>query len=909
MGSIENIISREHPSGGKTIAEFYVKTKPDGKEQGPFNSIQLKKLVDQGKLKPRHLISQDHEKWTKAAKIKGLGLNTTAAPVTEAGQQESKSTCSQCGKEIDAGAVICIECGTDLSTGRQIQSETDPDETGRKNPRFAEEMQNHHGPLASRIPLKLQAMLLLGVFAVIAVSVTVYGVSAFMHKTARKAAIREALRRGKDLSRSKEMKELESFAKELAECEYQSQDLDRLRNKTLRRIANLQYASLQQTYAFVGKNTIVKEGDRKLFSRLREDLRELYRLVGEIPETENSRGELEASIKTFECKAKILEARSFLDPAGAKAASELLDEVKRNNPDHPDLENISADVQAIITCLESAKRFEEKGDRESVDWWNARARNTLDDYIRFSQAHPDGKYKHEVWPRIKPLIKGVALKCSNTSLEWHLNKTFRKLQERFPKFARDEHDALFTVEFLPNPLYVAKINGEQTFLGSTSYSIRLQVKGHTVAKVKDVCHFSMKVSEAVKKCRARDTQEELRIAAGDVGYGDVGQGRGSSRIRKSCAPYFKEGKIYFDKKGTRYIDITGFANRFMCKRIDFKGFFIAMYSTPETIFQTVISFTREGITTAAAKYAYNKLDELKPGWEHSQEARDARKHFFAFLFRNPKNRTIPEILNRIDPGWNRTEEMKKFMAVQIRRLLPNSMHDALVDRESKYYRKIYDFDIEPFLRAIDPEWHKSDVARQAVPEMLTTISEARDYFDQAIAIVERIEPDWRKLPVVRDRIVPRVRARLEKNPSENELKILCATADKSVVGKLIAFMKTPEDKKFPRDARICVLDVLKKYATPDHLDQVMGIAHVFKWKEYQPAFISIIRKIDKHKIESLVPYLNSSRPQRDIVRKVLVSYGKEAVPCLRRAVSKKIILESQAAPIIERINNGEESQK
>jgi hypothetical protein len=56
------------------MPEFYVKTKPGGKVQGPFTGAQLRKLKAQGRLRANHLVSKDRERWSPCGRVKGLGF-------------------------------------------------------------------------------------------------------------------------------------------------------------------------------------------------------------------------------------------------------------------------------------------------------------------------------------------------------------------------------------------------------------------------------------------------------------------------------------------------------------------------------------------------------------------------------------------------------------------------------------------------------------------------------------------------------------------------------------------------------------------------------------------------------------------------------------------------------------------
>ena len=55
------------------MAEFQIKTSENGKVQGPFSSGQLKKLAEQGKLLPKHLVSSDQgASWNAASRFPAL---------------------------------------------------------------------------------------------------------------------------------------------------------------------------------------------------------------------------------------------------------------------------------------------------------------------------------------------------------------------------------------------------------------------------------------------------------------------------------------------------------------------------------------------------------------------------------------------------------------------------------------------------------------------------------------------------------------------------------------------------------------------------------------------------------------------------------------------------------------------
>jgi hypothetical protein len=55
------------------MAEFHIKTSETGKLQGPFSGAQLKKLAEQGKLRPEHLVSANGgASWHPATRVAGL---------------------------------------------------------------------------------------------------------------------------------------------------------------------------------------------------------------------------------------------------------------------------------------------------------------------------------------------------------------------------------------------------------------------------------------------------------------------------------------------------------------------------------------------------------------------------------------------------------------------------------------------------------------------------------------------------------------------------------------------------------------------------------------------------------------------------------------------------------------------
>ena len=68
--------------GNGDMGSYFVKTKRDGRTQGPFTPEQLKALAAGGKLKPHYLVSRDQKKWYIAKNIRDLPAPQVAAPPT-----------------------------------------------------------------------------------------------------------------------------------------------------------------------------------------------------------------------------------------------------------------------------------------------------------------------------------------------------------------------------------------------------------------------------------------------------------------------------------------------------------------------------------------------------------------------------------------------------------------------------------------------------------------------------------------------------------------------------------------------------------------------------------------------------------------------------------------------------------
>lgn len=68
-----------HDKAHEATPGYFVKTKADGKIQGPFSDKQLKGLAGQGKLKPGHLISKNKKAWHQASTVKGLSFPSEKA--------------------------------------------------------------------------------------------------------------------------------------------------------------------------------------------------------------------------------------------------------------------------------------------------------------------------------------------------------------------------------------------------------------------------------------------------------------------------------------------------------------------------------------------------------------------------------------------------------------------------------------------------------------------------------------------------------------------------------------------------------------------------------------------------------------------------------------------------------------
>ncbi len=66
------------------MSSYFVKTKRDGRTQGPFTPEQLKALAAGGKLKPHYLVSRDRKKWYIAKNIRDLPAPEVARPATSA---------------------------------------------------------------------------------------------------------------------------------------------------------------------------------------------------------------------------------------------------------------------------------------------------------------------------------------------------------------------------------------------------------------------------------------------------------------------------------------------------------------------------------------------------------------------------------------------------------------------------------------------------------------------------------------------------------------------------------------------------------------------------------------------------------------------------------------------------------
>ncbi len=134
-------------------AQWWVQV--NGNISGPLSSAQVREMVAAGKIRPRHLLSHDRQKWVHASSVKGLsfpnesvaareglvgeelappsetsdsleGTVPSASTPEETRRPAAKATppfsCPHCAAKLSENAVICIECGWNLRTGRSIAS-------------------------------------------------------------------------------------------------------------------------------------------------------------------------------------------------------------------------------------------------------------------------------------------------------------------------------------------------------------------------------------------------------------------------------------------------------------------------------------------------------------------------------------------------------------------------------------------------------------------------------------------------------------------------------------------------------------------------------------------------------------------------------------------------------------------
>lgn len=133
-------------------AQWWVQV--NGNISGPLSPAQVREMVAAGKIRPRHLLSHDRQKWVYASSVKGLSFpdESVAAPNSLAGEElgpppdtsdslsvqtpiasdpeetrrpasmAAPSCCPHCTAKLTENAVVCIECGWDLRTGRTIAS-------------------------------------------------------------------------------------------------------------------------------------------------------------------------------------------------------------------------------------------------------------------------------------------------------------------------------------------------------------------------------------------------------------------------------------------------------------------------------------------------------------------------------------------------------------------------------------------------------------------------------------------------------------------------------------------------------------------------------------------------------------------------------------------------------------------
>lgn len=102
----------------------------DGTEYGPMSAADLKRLVEKGKLGITDQIKNSPTgKWVTASSVKGLVFKKEPAPSTSPAAQTIPSpagkTCPSCKVSLKPEAVLCIQCGLDLRTGKNITQNLD----------------------------------------------------------------------------------------------------------------------------------------------------------------------------------------------------------------------------------------------------------------------------------------------------------------------------------------------------------------------------------------------------------------------------------------------------------------------------------------------------------------------------------------------------------------------------------------------------------------------------------------------------------------------------------------------------------------------------------------------------------------------------------------------------------------
>lgn len=84
--------ARAGSTGRGVVGTYYVKTRKDGRTQGPFTADQLKALAAGGKLKPHYLVSKDGETWYLAQNIQDLPAARSARPEASTAGAAAKPT-------------------------------------------------------------------------------------------------------------------------------------------------------------------------------------------------------------------------------------------------------------------------------------------------------------------------------------------------------------------------------------------------------------------------------------------------------------------------------------------------------------------------------------------------------------------------------------------------------------------------------------------------------------------------------------------------------------------------------------------------------------------------------------------------------------------------------------------------